>query len=199
MIFAILEQYLILTTLLVLLAIGMTRIHNDWKEELTTVWGEILSLIISSVVHECEQWMIFLELLFCGQSPHPTKYLVSKCHRCHFSLRPSLNLKIHNKFSHEVRYMLPELCICCCWKKIFGQNSALVKAVNADASWRFSPETYFRAPARLKICSLLPPCHQNPLWKAHSCNLCRNDAENFPSKPFCWRARFTCWTLAYMH
>ena len=82
--------------------------------------------------------------------------------------------------------------------KFFGQNSALVKAVNADASWRFSPETYFRAPARLKICSLLPPCHQNPLWKAHSCNLCRNDAENFPSKPFCWRARFTCWTLAYM-
>ena len=124
-----------------------------------------------------------------------------KYNRCHFSLRPSLNLKIHNKFSHDVRYMcaLNFVSAAAVDIKIFGQNSAVAKAVNADAIWRFSPETYFRAPARLKISSRLPPCHQNPLWKAHSCNLCRNDAENFPSKPFCWRARFTCWTLAYMH
>ena len=134
MIFAILEQYMILATLLVLLAIGMARIHNDWKEELTTVWGEILSLMISSVIYKCEQTMTFLELLFCGQSPHPTKYLVSKCHRCHFSLRPSLNLKMHKKICTKCNICGLNFVSVAVDIKFFGQNSALVRAVNADAS-----------------------------------------------------------------
>ena len=179
---------MILATLLVLLAIGMTRIHND-RKEIRRIDHSL------GVVYKCEQSMKFLELLFCGQSPHPTKYLGKAANATDaiFHCGPLSTWKYTTNFRTTC-----DICAALNFVsavvdiKIFGQNSAVAKAVNADAIWRFSPETYFRAPARLKICSRLPPCHQNPLWKAHSCNLCRNDAENFPSKPFCWRARFTC-------
>ena len=73
--------------------------------------------------------------------------------------------------------------------KFSGEILRCSKSSKCRCNLTFFSVNLFPGGGRLKIYSL---CHQNPLWKAHSCNLCRNDAENFPSKPFYWRACFTC-------
>ena len=97
--------------------------------------------------------------------------------------------KIHTKCDLYISHFVPWTLYLLLLKSNFRAKFCCSESSKCRCNLTFFSVNLFPSGGRLKIYSL---CHQNPLWKAHSCNLCRNDAENFPSKPFYWRACFTC-------
>ena len=98
-----------------------------------------------------------------------------KCNQCHFSLHPPLQFR---KCKYFCDIYLRYIFYLTFKSKLSGK--IFLRSKSSRCNLTFFSVNLFWDGADLKS----PPfCHQNPLWKAHSCNLCRNDAENFPSKP----------------
>ena len=133
--------------------------------------------------------MLFLDLLFCGQTHHRSKYLGCAPFGQKLQMQPMpfftapaapiQKMQILLRYISAISDIYLRYIFYLTFKSKFS-GKIFLRSKSSRCNLTFFSVNLFWDGADLKS----PPfCHQNPLWKAHSCNLCRNDAENFPSKP----------------